>query len=223
LSSPRVATINNQKAVIKVGTDRFYVTNISSNTNSGGSGTATTSNSVTLTPFFSGISLDVTPQIDEDDYVTIHIHPIVSEVTEDPRTFNTGGTTGQNTDVPMAKSTTRESDSIVRAKNGQVIVIGGLMENRRNDTQSSTPIADRLPGVGALFKNTDKSASKYELIILLRPIVVGNNNNVWQQRLQESANSFKNIKSSKGQFGYNIVPIKNVSMPTTAPRPITKK
>ena len=160
LSNPQVATINNQKAVIKVGQDRFFVTNISSNTNDTGSSRTTTSNSITLTPFFSGISLDVTPQIDADDYVTLHIHPIVSKVTEDPRTFTTSGV--ENKDIPLAQSTVRESDSIVRAKNGQVVVIGGLMENRLGDKQASTPGADRIPGIGGLFKNTERGALKFE-------------------------------------------------------------
>ena len=79
LSSPRVSTLNNQKAVIKAGTDEFFVTDVSSNTVTGTS--STTSRDVELTPFFSGIALDVTPQISADGEVTLHIHPTVSEVT----------------------------------------------------------------------------------------------------------------------------------------------
>lgn len=112
LSSPRVATINNQKAVIKVGNDRFFVTNVSSNTSDTSSGSNTTAN-ITLTPFFSGISLDVTPQIDENDNVTIHIHPIVSEVTLDKQKFTVNNLPQE---LPLAASTIRESDSVVRAK-----------------------------------------------------------------------------------------------------------
>lgn len=205
LSSPQVSTINNQKAVIKVGQDRFFVTNISSNTNDLGAARTTTSNSITLTPFFSGISLDVTPQIDEDDYVTLHIHPIVSKVTEDPRTFTTSGV--ENKDIPLAQSTVRESDSIVRAKNGEVVVIGGLMENRLGDKQASTPGADRIPGISGLFKNTERGAVKFELIILLRPIVVGENNMAWQQQLRNTANNLKDMRNLKGRPNYNIVPI----------------
>ncbi|EKE01698.1 MAG: hypothetical protein ACD_21C00072G0021 [uncultured bacterium] len=202
LSSPRVSTINNQKAVIKVGEDRFFITNVSSNVNnSGSSSSSTTSNSVTLTPFFSGISLDVTPQIDEDDYVTIHIHPIVSKVTDDLREFTVSN---QANSVPMAKSEIRESDNIVRAKNGQVVVIGGLMENRRTNTGASTPVADRIPGIGGLFKNMEKNSTKFELIILLRPVVVGNDNRAWQQRLRETADHIKHLRSLKGKFNYDI-------------------
>jgi MSHA biogenesis protein MshL len=80
LSSPRISTINNQKAVIKVGSDEFFVTDISSDTSTGTA--TTTSTDITLTPFFSGIALDVTPQIDQRGWVTLHIHPTVSEVVD---------------------------------------------------------------------------------------------------------------------------------------------
>ena len=73
LSSPRISTVNNQKAVIKVGSDEFFVTDISSDTSSGT--TTTTSNDITLTPFFSGIALDVTPQIDGDNQIYFACSP----------------------------------------------------------------------------------------------------------------------------------------------------
>jgi MSHA biogenesis protein MshL len=80
LSSPRISTVNNQKAVIKVGSDEFFVTDISSDNNTTIAGT-TTSPDLTLTPFFSGIALDVTPQISKQGEVILHIHPSISEVT----------------------------------------------------------------------------------------------------------------------------------------------
>ena len=81
LSSPRISTVNNQKAVIKVGTDEFFVTDIDfDDDNSAVTGADSTSTSVELTPFFSGISLDVTPQISESGSITLHVHPSVSEV-----------------------------------------------------------------------------------------------------------------------------------------------
>ncbi|MEG1116467.1 MAG: secretin N-terminal domain-containing protein, partial [Janthinobacterium sp.] len=76
LSSPRIATMNNQKAVLKIGTDEFYVTGVSTTTNTTASG-ATTSPNVTLQPFFSGVVLDVTPQIDADGNIILHVHPSV--------------------------------------------------------------------------------------------------------------------------------------------------
>ncbi len=167
LSSPRVATLNNQKAVIKAGSDEFFVTDISNNTVTG---TASTSNSnVELTPFFSGIALDVTPQISEDGMVTLHIHPTVSDVRDQTKTITVGKDV--NT-LPLAFSEIRESDSIVRARSGQVIVIGGLMRNTRRRQDFRTPFLGAIPGLGNLFKSQRNLDKKTELVILLRPLVV---------------------------------------------------
>ena len=200
LSSPRIATINNQKAVIKVGEDRFFVTDVSSDTSTAG-GTSSTTADITLTPFFSGISLDVTPQIDENDNITIHIHPIISQVSKIDEEFVVND---KEQNLPLARSTVREADSVVRAKNGQVIVIGGLMASSGRDYGSSTPGADRLPGIGGLFKNKKKSSRKFELVILLRPVLAKTTKD-WQKQLH---NVYNNIREMKGDFSYNIVPEK---------------
>ncbi len=123
LSSPRVSTLNNQKAVIKVGTDEYFVTDVSTTTTSLVGGTTAPDLDVTLTPFFSGISLDVTPQIDETDQVTLHVRPTVSRVQDQNKIIQLGQDNTFN--LPLALSTTRQSDSIVRARSGQVVVIGG--------------------------------------------------------------------------------------------------
>ena len=140
LSSPRISTVNNQKAVIKVGEDEFFVTDISSNTITAGS-SINTNDSPELTPFFSGIALDVTPQISDMGDVILHIHPTISQVKEQQK--NIAGKI-----IPLAMSTIRESDSIVRAHNGQIIVIGGLMQNSAADNGAGVPFFKNLPGVG---------------------------------------------------------------------------
>ncbi|NNF15766.1 MAG: pilus (MSHA type) biogenesis protein MshL, partial [Gammaproteobacteria bacterium] len=167
LSSPRVATLNNQKAVIKAGTDEFFVTDVSSNTVTGTS--STTSRDVELTPFFSGIALDVTPQISADGVVTLHIHPTVSDVTDQQKDLTVSGETDR---LPLAFSEVRESDTVVRARSGQIIVIGGLMRDSRREQDFGTPILGKLPGVGALFRSKSTVSRKSELVILLKPIVV---------------------------------------------------
>jgi MSHA biogenesis protein MshL len=167
LSSPRVATINNQKAVIKVGSDEFFVTDVSSTTVTGT--TTTTTPDITLTPFFSGIALDVTPQIDARDRVTLHIHPTVSEVVDQNKTITVGG---QTQNLPLALSSVRESDSIVSAQSGQVVVIGGLMKTESRRNRAGVPYLERMPWVGSLFRHAKTLDRKSELVILLRPIVV---------------------------------------------------
>ncbi len=169
LSSPRISTVNNQKAVIKVGTDEFFVTDIDfDDENSTVTGSDSTSTSVELTPFFSGISLDVTPQIGEDGNITLHVHPSVSEVNDQEKIITIGE---RDVTLPLAASKVRETDSVVRAESGQIVVIGGLIQNTSEDTNSSVPFFSEIPLVGELFKQRRFESRKSELVILLRPVV----------------------------------------------------
>jgi MSHA biogenesis protein MshL len=190
LSSPRVSTVNNQKAVIKVGSDEFYVTNISSDTTST---TGNTSVSVELNPFFSGVALDVTPQISGKGDIVLHVHPSVSEVAEQTKTINT---TQGTVSMPLAASNIRESDTIIRAANGQVVVIGGLMQNSTKDDVASVPILGDIPLLGALFRHTKKSSRKSELVILLKPTVVDIDGGTWQRELKRSSGAIRNMSDS---------------------------
>lgn len=186
LSSPRVSTLDNQKAIIKAGTDQFYVTGLQSNTVTG---TATsTSNNVILTPFFSGVALDVTPQISADGQVLLHIHPIVSTVTNQTVTLQVQGSADV---LPLAQSSVRESDSIVRARSGQVIVIGGLMQETVDRKQYKTPLLGDVPGLGRLFRSEQDQKSKIELVILLRALVVGDGD--WSKVAGEPAAAAKYV------------------------------
>lgn len=188
LSSPRISTLNNQKAVIKVGTDEFFVTNVSTTTTTLAGGGTAPDLDITLTPFFSGISLDVTPQIDEREQVTLHVRPTVSRVEDQNKSIQLGSS--DNTFLlPLALSTTRQSDSIVRARSGQVVVIGGLIENGTDNTDAQIPWLGRMPGLGWLFKQQRKLSSQTELVILMRPLVVGDQ--TWHEVLEDSARSFR--------------------------------
>jgi MSHA biogenesis protein MshL len=190
LSSPRISTLNNQKAVIKVGTDEFFVTGVSSTTVTGT--TTTTTPEVTLTPFFSGIALDVTPQIDESGRVTLHIHPTVSEVIDQTKLIKIAN---QDQSLPLALSSVRESDSVVSAQSGQIVVIGGLMQNSTTKNNASVPLLGRIPLVGALFRHTKETSRKSELVILLRPVVV-QGQETWNEALLESRQRIERLQSN---------------------------
>lgn len=181
LSSPRVTAANNQKAVIKVGRDEYFVTEVSSVTGSGDNSNA--SPEVTLTPFFSGISLDVTPQIDDKGNVMLHVHPSVIDVENEIKEIDLGDVGGV-LQLPLAKSSIRESDSVIRAKSGDVVVIGGLMKSQTVDQVSKVPFLGDLPALGHLFRNVSKLTQKTELVILLKPTVVGVD--TWQEELERS-------------------------------------
>ena len=192
LSSPRVSTIHNQKAVIKAGSDEFFVTGVKSDTTTG---TATTTTvDVELTPFFSGVALDVTPQINDLGDVLMHIHPTVSDVTDQQKELSVRG---QTDSLPLALSQIRESDSIVRAHSGQVIVIGGLMRQTRKDQDYKTPFLGDIPGLGKLFRSERNQKSTVELVILLRPLVVGDND--WPQLVKESTDRVDDL-TRKGKL-----------------------
>ncbi len=178
LSSPRVATVNNQKAVIKVGSDEFFVTDISTTTVTG---TATTTTpDITLTPFFSGIALDVTPQISARGEIILHIHPSISQVRDQTKTVSVGGV---DQTLPLALSTIREADSVVRAWSGQVIVLGGLMQDLQSHDRAATPWLGRIPWLGALFRHQLDGVRRTELVILLRAVAVGQG--TWTRELRE--------------------------------------
>ena len=194
LSSPRVSTVNNQKAVIKVGTDEYFVTDLNTDTNtSSNSSTTTQTVDVQLTPFFSGVALDVIPQINDNDEVILHIHPTISEVTEQNKEIAI--TTENSLSVPLARSTIRESDTIVRARSGQVVVIGGLMKDARRDDLAKTPFLGDLPGIGAAFQHRRQRATKSELVILLRPHVITGQRG-WTDQLQGATQRFDSLQGT---------------------------
>ncbi|WP_350431977.1 pilus (MSHA type) biogenesis protein MshL [Shewanella sp. H8] len=190
LSSPRVTASNNQKAVIKVGNDEYFVTDVSSTTVSGT--TTVTTPQVELTPFFSGIALDVTPQIDEHGNVILHVHPSVIDVTSQTKEITISDST---LELPLAQSEIRESDTVIRAASGDVVVIGGLMKSENIETVSKVPLLGDIPFLGEAFTSRTKSKQKTELIIMLKPTVVGGD--TWKDELKRSQDLIERWYPSK--------------------------
>ena len=190
LSSPRIATLNNQKALLKIGTDEFFVTGISTTTTTSGTGNGVTTPTLTLQPFFSGVVLDVTPQIDDHGNIILHVHPSVSQVS----TVNKGvnlGTLG-NFSLPLAASSTSEMDSMVRGQDGQVVAIGGLMRQATTSDRSGVPGASEVPVVGALFRSSGEVVQKRELVVLIKPTIVESSSD-WNQDLLDSGRRIKEL------------------------------
>ncbi len=180
LSSPRISTVNNQKAVIRVGSDEFFVTGITDNTTSNASST-TSSPTIELDSFFSGIALDVTPQISENGDVILHIHPVITDVVDQQKELVLGNETFS---FPLALRDIRETDTIVWAKNGQVVILGGLMLEAVRENKGKRPVIGSIPVVNSLFKTKQNDKSKTELVILLQPIVT--DDQVWADSVQGS-------------------------------------
>jgi len=182
LSSPRIATLNNQKAVLKVGTDEFFVTNITTNQTTTTGGAVQNSPSITVQPFFSGIALDVTPQIDAGNQIILHVHPSVSQVIDKTKDIDLGDAGVFR--LPLASSDIRETDTMVRVGDGNIVAIGGLMGEVSSRGKSGLPWVGDIPIVGHAFKNTNRRTQKTELVILLKPTII-QSNETWKQDLRD--------------------------------------
>jgi len=112
----------------------------------------------------------VTPQIDDEGYIILHVHPSVSQVSTVNKGLNLGS--AGNLNLPLATSVTSEMDSMVRGKDGQVVAIGGLMRQSGTNNRSGLPGAGSLPVVGSLFSNKNDVQQKRELVVLLKPTIV---------------------------------------------------
>ena len=155
LSSPTISTLNNQKAIIRVGNqDVFFIT-----------GAVATQNTVTqiIQPMTIdiGIILDVTPQIAEDGTIIMNIHPSITDKT------------GEKT-TPDGKSTfpllsVRETDTTVRVRDGQTIIIAGLMQERTEENYTGVPVLQSLPLLGNLFRYKTETKRNSELVIMITP------------------------------------------------------
>jgi len=189
LSSPRIATLNTQKAVLKVGRDEIFVSNIDPGTAvATAGGAAQQTPTPRLSPFFSGIVLDVTPQIDESNNIILHIHPAISDVTEKTRAIPFG-TSGTPVQFPLASRAVNETDTIVRVSDGNIVAIGGLMSVDVRDQRSGVPGVSDEGVAGALLRNTQRSSRKKELVILLKPTIIHSDRN-WEQDLRETRGRF---------------------------------
>jgi MSHA biogenesis protein MshL len=195
LSSPKISTLNNQNAIIKVGRDEYFVTGVYANTSSNVSTLTGVNNSSPPTPvmssFFSGIALNVTPQIDDSNNVTLYIHPSITRVENLEKTFTIYG---ENYSIPTALNTVRESDSIVKAQDGQVVVLGGLMQETATENKEGVTGLATIPYIGHLFRVDEGKTQKSELIILLKASII-NSKSDWQDNLAPSKQHYDQLEA----------------------------
>jgi len=168
VSTPSIATLNNHKAIVKVVRNEvFFIaeTEVSVIANVGQS--AVTTFNPTITPV--GVTLDVTPQISESGDVTLHVHPSVSEIVEVREQPLVAGQTASGS-LPVVNL--RETDSVVRVRDGETLVIGGLIQTRDLDVEKKIPLLGDIPWLGQLFRQSDVAEIRSELIIFLAPTVL---------------------------------------------------
>jgi len=194
LSSPRIATLNNQKAVLKVGSDDYFVTNVSGGSTTAATAGATASTTLptlTLTPFFSGIALDVTPQIDDGSSILLHIHPSVTTVTERSKQIDLGSIGSYR--LPLASSSVNESDTMVRVTDGSIVAIGGLMQIESSRSTSGLPGTSNVPFFSALFGNRANTGRKKELVVLIKPTIIRTQAD-WERQNQQARAALDEIE-----------------------------
>jgi MSHA biogenesis protein MshL len=183
LSSPRVATINNQKAVLKVGQDELFVSNVTVTPPTIGTVSTPATVSPEFQPYFSGIVLDVTPQIDERGMITLHIHPTINDIVQVQRVLDLGSAGSFN--IPTARNTIRETDTIVRVPDSNIVAIGGLMRTEINDVRGGVPGAPDWGPANVLLRSTNRAREKKELVILIKPTVIESERD-WGDDLREA-------------------------------------
>ena len=166
LSSPRVSAMNNVRATFNVTTDEVFFS-VTSTPITNANGVVGTNQQVTPQTISVGIVLDVLPQIAADNTITMNIRPHVTSVRDMAQfRLDNGGL------ITVPNVETRETDTIVRARAGETIVIGGLMQNKIDNTQTGVPGLQSIPLLGGLFKGRSSTTTKSELVIFITPTIV---------------------------------------------------
>jgi type II secretory pathway component GspD/PulD (secretin) len=153
VASPRIATLDNQEALINIGSRIPYAVPVSS-------GAVTTQ--WTVEYIDAGVKLKITPQLGQDGDITTFIQPEVSSISE-WRTTAAG-------EFPVIS--TRNASATVRVKNGETIVIGGLLSETERENITRVPVLGYLPGLGLLFQNRNLEKEKTEIVFLITPHVI---------------------------------------------------
>ena len=177
LSSPRISALNNQAAILRVVDQEVYF-NIEVNDTVNEETGQLTGREYTIeeNTVDVGFVMNVLPQISASDEIILNLKPAVTRVLEyrsAPVPAALGGLSGsvQNF-VPITR--VRELDSIISLRDGEVAVLGGLLEDRTGDNNRSVPGLSKLPGIGALFENIDQRTYKTEFIVFIKASVIKN-------------------------------------------------
>jgi general secretion pathway protein D len=165
ISNPKILTLNNQPALITVGSEYFYkIKSSTTTTSSGGSDTATDEQ---VNSVFAGVLLDITPEISDDDTITLKINPSISE------TIDSIVTSSERSMPPDL--TRKQLSSVVTVKDGTKIVLGGLINRKNSIGESKVPLLGDLPILGYAFKKETTSTKLEELVIIIEPHIVKKN------------------------------------------------
>lgn len=171
LSNPRVNIMNGQTALLSVGRNYSYISRVETTNSVATSGTTTIPTYTTqISSALSGIMLGLVPYINENGDVTMTVTPIVSDLIKlDPKSFGTGTNTIQ---ISLPTIDIRELSTTVKVRNGEMVIIGGLIKTKDGLQDNQVPFLGNIPFIGSLFKSRDKSTERNELLIMLKTTIV---------------------------------------------------
>ena len=206
LSSPKLSVLNNQTAVLKV-VDNFVYFNVKSDVTSGSTGAAQKSFTTTAQTVSVGLVMSVTPQVGSDHSIILNVRPSISSIS--------GFTTDPNPDLVTIKNQvpqiqTREIESIMRLSDGEIAVLGGLMQESGNYQTGKIPGAGDIPFWGEIFTKRDNATTKSELVVFLRPVVVEN---------PSISGDYRSLKSYLPGRDFNKLPAHAEFQPPLGPEP----
>ncbi|GHU03286.1 hypothetical protein FACS1894158_01360 [Betaproteobacteria bacterium] len=168
LSSPKLTVLNNQTATLKVSEDFIYF-DVKQDIAAGNTNTnAVTSTTTTPQSVSIGFFMNLTAQIGDDDVVTLNVRPSISSISALKQDPNPALTVVN--EVPQIR--TREIESMMRVRSGDIAVLGGLMEDRLENKSGRFPGVGDIPLIGEIFTTRNDSSRKSELVIVLRPTVI---------------------------------------------------
>lgn len=169
LSSPKIGVLNNQTAVLKIVNNTIYF-DIKADTTTSSTGLATTSVTTTPRSVSVGLVMTVTPQISDSDIVLLNVRPSISRISGSKNDPNPNIPAGLVNAVPEIE--TREMESVLRLADGEIAVMGGLMQDSIDHTTNEIPGLAALPLIGDFFRQRDETTTKTELVVFLRPHVI---------------------------------------------------
>jgi MSHA biogenesis protein MshL len=201
LSSPRISTMNNQKAILRVVREEAYFLESTQNTPNGSSGPIVTT---TVTPLVVpvGIVLDIQPQVAEDGTITLAVNPSVSEVVS-VNTFTAAD--GTTSTLPVVDR--RDLDTVVRMKNGETLVLAGIIKNTESVDDRGVPWLRRIPIIGNLFSKREKSKQRTELAIFITPTLLEDTAQVQAQK-ESTEKRLENSGAELDPQPYMVPPVK---------------
>jgi len=171
ISNPKVLTLNNQPALITAGTEYFYKVKSSTNQQGTGGGVAATTQNEAIESVFAGVLLNITPEISDDDTITLKINPSLSETTDDL-------SQASSTDRIMPPDLNRRQlSSVVTVKNGNRIILGGLINTKHIQDSNKVPILGDIPGLSFLFRYESSSKQIQELVIVIETHLIEKSSN----------------------------------------------